>query len=369
MLRLLGRIAGKVLSAMATLFFARAQSCALRPRILTGLLAVHALAGCGANDKALQPTPEPDAGADAGSLDAGTTQDASMTADGDDGDRCQQVALPSGSQSATPAAKDADCDFNGIWIGRQNTQNLALGALPQYANNWYYLELAQDGEDVVVKKHFDCGIEVRGTVVVLLSPDTTRALMQHNLQVGRSGTLEKQADGTCAFQMEQFWSVRGVNECEYLPKPRNRQLSIQQVSEAMPLPPKDQPQLTEDWDHDGQPGIQWNVSGVTTGKRHSAQRDFTRWFSAKGYDIEAKEDWDTDLLLRAEFSDEEVIYAADSPSLEQLSTPDATAKHTLTLRFLGRSPNDPRAKAIVKNDDFQTCLAIQKALPAIEGLK
>jgi hypothetical protein len=163
--------------------------------------------------------------------------------------------------------------------------------------------------------------------------------------------------------------VRGVNECKYLPKPRNQQLSIQQVSKAMPLPPKNEPQLTQDWDQDGHPGIKWNVSGIATGKRHSAQRDWTRWFSANDYDIQAKEDWDEDLLLRAEFSNEEVIYEADNPTLEQLSTPDATAKHTLTLRFLGRSSDDARAKAIVKDDDFQTCLAIQKALPAIEGLK
>jgi hypothetical protein len=308
--------------------------------------------GC-EEDKVLPPS-DPNAGKDGG----GDSSD-----DGGTGGSCEEGEQPETS------AKDADCDFNGWWIARQNTESLALGFLPQYANAWYLFELAQDGEQLVVKHHIDCGVEVRGSVFVQLSPETTRALMQHNRQQGRKGTLKKQSDGTCAFEMERFWSVRGVDEATYAPSPRNTDKSIAEVAASVPLPPANKPELTADWDEDGQPGVRWEVSGIANGARHSAQRDWTRYFTSEGYTIEAHTDWPQDLLVRAEFSNEEVVYAADEPTLRQLSMPNAAAKHTLTLRFLGRTRCDARAKAVLKADDFDTCKAIQAALPSIEGLK
>lgn len=285
--------------------------------------------------------------------------------DGDGSDGGAPIGTD-GGMPAEPKAKDPECDFNGVWIARQNTESLALGGLPQYANNWYYFELRQDGEQVTVVEHFDCGIEVQGNVLVQLSPETTKGLMAHNRQIGRKGTLKKQSDGTCAFEFGRFWNVRGVSESQYLPNPRTSTKSIADVAAEQPLP-KDAA-LSEDWDGDGQPGVRWNVSGIVSGARHTAQRDWNRWFTDAEYKIVGKTNWDQDLVLRAEFSNEEVIYKADF-GLNQLSTPNATAKHTVTLRFLGRTLDDPRAKAIRKSDDFQTCLAIQQAIKAIKGLK
>lgn len=269
--------------------------------------------------------------------------------------------------STTQGAKDPDCDLNGIWIARQNTESIALGS--QYANNWYYFEFAQEGEQVVVAKHMDCGISVRSFVAsVDLLPATTRALIGHNLQAGRKGTFAKQTDGTCAFQLEKFWSVRGVSEQAYAPKPRNREATIAQLQAENPLPTKAMVGATEDWDGDGKPGIAWQVSVLGVGTRHSAQRDWTRWFSAPGYQVTAATDFGS-LVLRADFSNEEVVYDATDETLETLSEPNASAEHALTLRFLGRTRDDPRAQAVLKADDFETCMAIQAALPAIAGLK
>lgn len=310
------------------------------------LLALTTQLGC-EGDRVLPPS------------DPGADKDAS--GDGKDGGN----GPGDGPDSSTDGA---DCDFTGLWIARQNTESL-VGPLAQYANAWYLFEFEQDGEELVVKHHIDCGVEVRGSVFVQLAPETARALMQHNRQAGRKGTLKKQSDGTCAFELERFWSVRGLDEATYVPSPRNTDKSIAEVAASIPLPPADKPELTEDWDEDGQPGVKWEVSGITTGARHSAQRDWTRYFTSEGYAIEARADWPKDLIVRAEFSNEEVVYAADEPSLRQLSMPNAAAQHTLTLRFLGRTRSDARAKAVLKADDFDTCKAIQAALPSIQGLK
>jgi hypothetical protein len=274
-----------------------------------------------------------------------------------------------GGGPVTHTAKDPDCDLNGVWIGRQITVSEAL-FVSQFANNWYYLELTQDGENVVVSKHMDCGIFVRSFVAqVELSPATTKSLIPHNKQVGRKGSFRKQSDGTCAFEMEKFWSVRGVSEATYAPNPRSRDVTVEQMQMEKPLPTKAMASAAEDWDGDGKPGIAWQVSVLAVGTRNSGQRDWTRWFSGPGHQVTAAANFTSDLLVRAEFANEEVVYDATDPTLETLSVPDGTAQHNLALRFLGRTPDDPRAKALIKADDFATCMAIQAALPPLDRLR
>lgn len=330
-----------------------------------GALALLMAVGCAADDKVLTPD-EMDGGAgDAMAGDAagnGAARDGGTTGDagGNDGGGTGQDAGPA-------IAKDPGCDLNGIWIGRQNTESLALFDTSQFANNWYYLELAQHGEDVIVTRHFDCGIEVQGTVLVELAPDTTRALMMHNSQVGRRGRFSKQPDGTCSFEMETFWSVRGVSEETYVPKPRNTDTAISQLDTK--LPSKAEVAATQDWDGDGQYGVTWQVSGIVKGARYSSQRDWTRWFSAPGYLVQAADNFQADLVVRADFSNEEVVYPPIEVGLDQTSAPRTGAEHAVTLRFLGRTRDDPRALELIESDDFQTCLAIQSALPAVKGFK
>jgi hypothetical protein len=341
-------------------------------------LAFVIICACKADDQVLTPDDEGGGSDAAVTTDSGSgaivTGDASVSTDASNGaDAAFGADAALGGDAAIGAdggpvkhtAKDPDCDLNGVWIGRQVTESLAILVLTQYANNWYYLEFAQDGEQVVVSKHMDCGIEVHGSALVELAPPTMRALTAHNSQVGRKGTFAKQSDGTCALQMEKFWSVRGVNEDKYAPKPRNRDATIQEVQAENPLPAQAD---TEDWDGDGQPGIAWQVGGALPGIRHSGQRDWTRWFSAEGYVPRAAMDFTADLVVRAEFSNEEIVYAvepADNDFLRTLSEPNLNGAHTLTLRFIGRTRDDPRAQAILKPDDFNTCLAIQAALPPV----
>ena len=115
----------------------------------------------------------------------------------------------------TAGATDADCDFNGVWLAKQLTVSEALG-LPQTSNSWFYMELQQTGDEVVVTKSLDCGVEVRGTATVTLSRNTLEAALLLNSQVGRKATLVKR-DGKCAFETARFWKVRGADEPRFLP--------------------------------------------------------------------------------------------------------------------------------------------------------
>jgi hypothetical protein len=264
-------------------------------------------------------------------------------------------------------ASDPMCDMNGIWIARQVTSSVAL-SLPQYANNYYYMELRQDGDDVVVTRSVDCGIVVRGSATVILTPNTAKVFMKHNDKAGRRGTFKPAAAGSCDFEMERYWNVRGADEARFAPSPRNSKQSIAELEAANPLPAKEAPDGAEDWDADGKLGVAWQITGNLTGTRNSVQRDWIEWFSVDEHRVTAAADFTTDLVVRAAFDAQENIFDASNPLVNTGSTTDTTAKHKTTLRFLGRSAADPRAKTIIKADPFETCLAVQDALPPQNSL-
>lgn len=289
-----------------------------------------------------------------------------------DGDSAgSNVAVDAGAAQATPEGGTSgpggggSCDLSGVWIARMNSESRAL-SLPQYANTWYLYEFAQRESALEVTRHLDCGIEVRGTVRVNISRETTSALLRRNSQVGRRGSVLSDADGSCSFALERFWSVRGVSEQRFAPSPRSASLSLAELQASAPLPTSGAD--AEDWDGDGKPGVQWLVGAPAMGTRHTAQRDWTRYFTAPGYAIPALGSWEN-LVVRAEFAAEEVLYEASSPTLAQLSQPNVIAEHTLTLRYLGRTRDDERARALLAPTDEETCTRIQQALPSVAGLK
>lgn len=301
-------------------------------------------------------------------VDAGPAGDAGGGGPGDGGvgpGTCEAVNTDAGHG---PLGDAPGCDLSGVWIGRQTAESLAL-TLPQYASTWYVLELQQTGNDLAVTAHLDCGIEVQGTVNVQLTPATTNALIRRNSQVGRKGIVTRAGNDTCAVSLERFYSVRGVSEATYAPAPRSSSVSLEGLRLAQPLPPSGMPGATEDWDSDGKPGIAWTVSGFVSGVRHTAQRDWTVYFTAPGYTVPASSEFAQDLVIRAAFAAEEVVYEADSPTLRQLSQPNCAAPHTMTLRFLGKSRADARAQQIFGADDAITCANVRAALPAPKSLQ
>jgi hypothetical protein len=255
---------------------------------------------------------------------------------------------------------DPDCDFSGIWAAKQVTISEAL-TLPQSSNNWYYLEFAQSGDQITIIKHFDCGVEVLGSLRVQISRSTLESLSKQNLQIGRKGTLIKQGGG-CKLTIARFWSVRGAEE-RFLPNAtRDSSDSVNQVAVSNPLPTASMTNGAIDTEGDGKLGVAFQVSGI--GTRNAVQRDWTEWFTAPGYEIAADTDWREDLSVRADFDNEEVVLDPSMGLLITGSTPQAGAQHVLRLHFLGRDATDSRAKAIIREDNVETCYAIQDALPA-----
>jgi hypothetical protein len=262
-------------------------------------------------------------------------------------------------------AQDADCDLSGIWIARQISVSEAIG-VQAFSNNWYYIEIKQSGTTAELTRHYDCGIQIVGAVTVILPRNALEAQISHNSQTGRKLTVTK--DGaTCSLDSKRFWSIRGADEARYLPEGvRDSETSIRAVAMTTPLPTPDLTEGATDPDGDGKLGLAFEISGLLSGTRNSVQRDWTRWFTEAGYEIPPAMDWTSDLKLRADFDNEESVLDPREGLLASGSTPSATAKHQLSLRFLGRDASDPRATAIVKEAQVDTCYAIQDALPAQE---
>ncbi len=339
---------------------------------LAALLLLGSLPACGSDDKVLDPDEDTDAGGSGkgdGDGDQGDGDSDDGTGDGDTGDGdTGDGDTGDGDDEPTTVAKDADCDLNGVWAARQVAVSTALGIAPQYASSWYYYEFAQDGEDVVVKKHFDCGVHVKGSVTVVTSRATTEALMKRNLQAGRRKGTMKKVNGKCEFHLERFWSIRGANEAKYRPTGAATSEAISALKVSNPLPTKNNTDGAEDWENDGQLGVAWQVTGIASGTRNSVQRDWTEWFTDSEFTITPATDWTSDIVTRARFDNEENVLAPTEGLLTELSQPNVSAKHTLTLRFLGRTKSDARAKELLKADDFDTCKAFQSALPVVDKL-
>ncbi|HKP56883.1 MAG TPA: hypothetical protein VJV78_09185 [Polyangiales bacterium] len=267
--------------------------------------------------------------------------------------------MPSQPMGAT----EADCDFTGVWIAKQLTVSEALG-LPQTSNSWLYLELQQTGHDVVVTKSLECGVEVRGTATVTLSRATLESALLTNSQVGRKATLKK-VDGKCAFETKRFWKVRGADEQRFLPNGgRDSMDEIPKAAMDKPLPTATKTDGAVDTEGDGKLGMAFQVSGIITGVRNSVQREWSTWFTKPGFEIQPSNDWPNELTIAADFDNEEAILSPSSGLLAASGQPARGAPHQLKLRFLGRDRSDPRAAAIMKANDIDTCFAIQDAMTA-----
>jgi hypothetical protein len=306
----------------------------------------------------------PDGGGDKGDGSTGGAAGSGGIADsGSDGHR-------------PPTPQDPDCDLNGIWIAQQISVATAIGA-PQYGNVWHYLEFEQNGVDVRISKQFDCGGAVKGTLNVTFRDATTRSTMAHNRQMGRRGTMKKNASGGCDVAFERFWGVRGAVEANFIPSGgRNSMADMTQVQAERPLPKPMTPAGAEDWDGDTFMGIGWDVAGAVTGRRHSVQRDWSSWLTDSAFPVTAALHWPTDIVLRAEVDLEDSVFATEPANnflLASVATSDIrNANNRLVMRFLGRNASDPRVSAVpISGTDpvadpataLATCLAIQAALP------
>ena len=290
--------------------------------------------------------------------------------DGDhDGDTEVDVDFLRPTGVASPS-----CDLSGIWVARMMTVVEALN-IEQCGSQYYYLEFEQDGTDVEVVNHFNCGIEGRGTANQTFNDDTVQAYVSASSWIGRRGVMSLNDEGSCELKLEPYWSAFGVDEASYLPDPPNSTQSLAQVQSNNPLT-RD---AALDTDGDGHPGIQLIIAGAINGSRHAMQRSVNRWRTTDRYRIAPAVDWVEDLDVRVDYHGEDFTVATtppDDPILAAGATPRPNAASArVTLRFLGRDGTDPRVPPIVVGSDrsdlqgaLQTCRNIVDALPAIVPL-
>jgi hypothetical protein len=263
-------------------------------------------------------------------------------------------------------AADAECDLNGYWAAKQVLINDAGIAGLQRTAQWSYLALSQEGEQVTVIEHHDCGQLTRGDTQVVVPVDTLRVLVTKNSWKGRSAHVERVGDH-CAVEFARAWTVRGADPAHYLPAGVFAQGDLSAQAEV-PLPSFLDTTGAEDWNGStlSRLGFALSISGATSGTRWMTQRLYSEWFSDDAHVIPATASRDS-LTLAARFDSEmNVLSASPANGLLQtlVPTPDGTnAENHVELKFLGTSEHDPRGASVVdQSDRVKRCLYIQNTL-------
>jgi hypothetical protein len=273
-----------------------------------------------------------------------------------------------------PVPADAECSMAGLWAVRQT--NYQYGLVESVTSGWSYLEIEQDGAQLVVVDSIDCGYAViaAGTTG-LTSQAAVDPLTEHNSQVGRRGTLERSGEH-CNLTLERFWTIRGAQEDTFLPGGHADPRELSEVRAEAPLPTADAPTGQEDWDHDGHPGITLFIGNNDA--RYSASREWTEWFSCNGSKTDRSDckagDADkyalvpgqlTDFQVRMSFDNEDSVLGASSPLYAQVGTPVLDADSRVTLKFLGADRKAELAAMLwSKPDAAARCTVIRQLLPA-----
>lgn len=175
---------------------------------------------------------------------------------------------------APPVSSDEppnpSCDFSGRWLVTERRVAVGLG-VQQAGLYWVYLDLEQHGDQLVVRKGLQCGTEVVPIGALSASVDMSGcwpSLMADNPMDGLTGRTGTTAAG-CSFELDRFYGVFGAT-ADYYRDP------------SVPMPTVDEQAGGgtpgwEDCDQDGSPGATLEVSGIVTGTRSEAIREWSEY--------------------------------------------------------------------------------------------
>lgn len=261
-----------------------------------------------------------------------------------------------------------DCDMTGTWMAQINTVSYALGELlTARSYNWFYYELDDTGDEVIVERGWDCSFVVCDITQIEITPDQSAALSLHNRQDGvlkadpdnimepispdfvvepRGMTYRKNDDGTCEFSMDRWWWVRSAS-LDFLPDRSDYStMTVGQIQQANPLPesveeipsgdapPKANEYTLWDWDEDGKIGLNLQLDRPMPGWRDSIQRDWNQVPPAR------IADGSVDFTVPAQFDNEEALYDASASLLDQVSTPAQTGHTFRFVKVSDKAPED-----------------------------
>lgn len=241
------------------------------------------------------------------------------------------------------------CNLTGHWIAEQETLNSVLVTGLAVAHNWYYFEIADEGDSFTVVRGWDCGFETTGISTVALFPETTAALALRNRQEGildasvdpplrvapRTGIFRPARHaGQCELYMDRWWWIRGASPSLLPERSRYGELDIADMEAIAKLPTRDSLDGNEDWDGDGHPGIALEIFKPLRGQRHVVQRD---WHEVGPFLVP---DGAKRMLGPIGFNNQETVLEASSPLLAAGSTPRDEGHSIRFIRIEEAAPTE-----------------------------
>lgn len=259
------------------------------------------------------------------------------------------------------------CNFSGVWGLRQIAfnQDTIIGAA-QVSSQWYIVEFQQneDGTFDTLSSR-ECGVEVKGSASIVLTPDSVTGAMFRNPWAGRvAGTFRLDGD-TCEVEFPPFYTVLGADRERFLPEDVSDNPSIADLQESLPLPTEEEPDGAEDWDGDGSGGVAYQVSGAINGRRNEVQRYWYTYFTDETYTVEPGSDAFT---LRSNLENETSIIALDGCDplcglLAAASVVSPGKEHRTHFRRFGDDFDDPAFDEIRGEDELETCFNLRELMP------
>lgn len=284
------------------------------------------------------------------------------------------------------ARKAEACDMTGYWVTRETSfaRDLVLNEI-QTSSSWFVYRFSQQGEAFQVEQALNCGTRTTGSATVEPTAASLRALLYssglgpNTLRGPRRGTFKPDGTG-CAVTFDRWYNGRGILDT-LLPADFDVRPDLASLP-AMPYEPNPaNPQVTnaalyaagaDDAEHDGIPGMAFRITGIASGVRNSAQRDFKEWATLAGQPVPrftilmtVPGTWDLQ---------ESVLRVTDCGlSCGLVSSRASVAKDhppRIVFRFLGKSLSGPAVSAVVKGNmgdavdaDLATCGNVRNALP------
>ncbi|HEY3817838.1 MAG TPA: hypothetical protein VGL81_11730 [Polyangiaceae bacterium] len=294
---------------------------------------------------------------------------------------CGDGVVGTGATCADPH-RDTDCDLTGYWAVSETDYTCDdIFHQPQTSSDWRLYHLVQTGNDFQVDEALDCGVHVTGSATVDYTPPSLSAVMYLNAMDGtgshpaRTGTSQATAGG-CAVTLDRWYDIRGALET-YLPADFSTMPALTSLpalpSVSDPVDGDDSLAAvagTTDPDGDGFAGLGFQITGIVTGVRDSAQRDWKQYATtgtpvpaaALTFDVPGAFDLQENIL--------HVSQCGTGCGLLATGAAASTAAGKVTFSFIGKTLGSSRVAAIVAGvprqnvtADLATCANVRQAIP------
>lgn len=286
-----------------------------------------------------------------------------------------------GGPGCADARREVECEMTGYWAGRQSTylREPILGGL-QVSSNWFFFRLEQEGDAFVVRESLDCGILVTGSATVRYTPSAARAILYASAMDGSSGRparrgTSRPVPGGCVVSFDRWYAVRGAEDAllppDFLAKPDLASLpplpAVQDPATSTESPPG-----AVDPDGDGHPGIAFQIEGLVSGVRNSAQRDWKEFATPNGASVPGGA---LSFEMPGAFDlQENVLRVTECGTgcglLRSLGRVATDIPPRILFSFVGKSLDGARVRRIARSaprvsleEDLATCARIRQLLP------